>query len=70
MRHLHLRLLDNGADCDLSQALQWLYLALEDNEPLNTEFVLELQHIAASCDTEYRPDIERLIEKALELTQN
>jgi hypothetical protein len=67
MRHIHLRLLDNGADCDLSEPLASLYNVLEYDEALSTQFVPQLQHIAASCEAEYRQDIERLLEKALEL---
>lgn len=67
MRHIHLRLLDNGADCDLSEPLAGLYATLEYDEPLSTQLVSELQRIAATCEAEYRQDIERLIEKAMEL---
>jgi hypothetical protein len=67
MRHIHLRFLDNGADCDLTEPLEWLYVAAEEGEPLNSQLVPELQRIAAACAAECRPDIERLIEKALQL---
>ena len=70
MRHIHLRFLDNGADCDLNQALEWLHLAIEQDEPLSKEFVRELERIAATCEMEYRPDVERLLEKALQLHQD
>jgi hypothetical protein len=64
MRHIHLRFLDNGADCDLSEPLEWLFLAAEEGEPLNAELVPELERIAITCDLECRPDVERLLEKA------
>jgi hypothetical protein len=70
MRHIHLRFLDNGADCDLSQVLEWLHLAIEQDEPLGKDFVLELARIAATCEMEYRPELERLLEKALKLNQD
>jgi hypothetical protein len=70
MRHVHLRFLDNGADCDLSEPLEWLYLAVEEDEPLNSELVPELQRIAALCDSECRPDVERLLEKAMQLADD
>ena len=63
MRHIHLRLLDNEAYCNLAEVLEWLYITIEQNEPLNSEFVRELQRIAATCEMEYRPDIERLLER-------
>jgi len=69
MRHIHLRLLDNGGDCDLSEPLAWLYQAIEHNEPLDSQFVPELQRIAATCETEYRRDIERLVERAMQLKE-
>ena len=67
MRHIHLRFLDNKADCDLSEPLEWLYLAAEEGEPLNPQLVPELQRIAAICDSDCRPDVERLLEKAMAL---
>ena len=70
MRHIHLRFLDNGAVCDLSQALEWLQLAIEEDEPLSKDFVLELERIAATCEIEYRPELEHLLEKALKLDQD
>jgi hypothetical protein len=70
MRHIHLRFLDNGADCDLSEPLEWLYRAVEEDEPLNPQLVSELQRIAATCDSDCRPDVERLLEKALQLKQD
>ena len=69
MRHIHLRFIDNGADCDLSEPLAWLHNAIEHNEPVDAQLVPELQRIAASCDSEYRVDVEYLIEKATRLKQ-
>jgi hypothetical protein len=70
MRHIHLRLRDNGADCDLTQPLAWLYAALEHDEPLNTQFIAELEYLAATCASEYRPDIEHLLAKAQQLASD
>jgi hypothetical protein len=69
MRHIHLRFIDNGADCDLSEPLEWLHHAIEHDEPVDSQLVPELQRIAAMCDSEYRLDIETLIKKATRLKQ-
>lgn len=67
MRHIHLRFLDNKVDCDLSEPLAWLLLSLEDGEALDSQLVPTLEHLAATCEPECRPDVERLLEKAIEL---